>query len=78
VGAVAVNWAPGGPWGFFGEFYAFGGRGQGVQKGWDTGLTYLLERDKAQIDLSWMDSDLSQKGGGVLLVGFSRNFSKAP
>ena len=78
LGALAVNWAPGGPWGIFGEVYNFGGRGQHGQSGWDAGLTYLLNHDQAQIDLSWMDSDLSQKGGGVLLVGFSRNFSKVP
>ena len=76
LGAMTVNWSSGGSWGFFGEVFGFGVKGHAGQRGWDMGLTCLLNEDKSQIDLSWMDSDGAQKGGGVLLVGYSRNFSK--
>ena len=77
LGAVALNWAAGGSWGFYGEVFGFGGQGERGQRGWDMGVTCLLRGEKAQLDLSWMDPDVSQKGGGSLLLGYSLNFSRS-
>jgi hypothetical protein len=75
TGALTVNWAMNSRWGFFGEVFGFHQSQTGLQQGWDIGMACYVDGQKAQWDLSWMNSDLSEKGGGVLLLGYLRNFS---